>query len=221
MLSRKPRPQTLHLNFSRASAKWNFLCFISAFLLADIFPQIEHASGTWMCLTRMCSRRLFLFLDLKSNGRILLNLLGSRSRGMNRLIGNILTNPCICRTADVAGCRARAGDVIYAYLCCLTHCRTNRRWFADLCRDRIWCATANSTVLSFCCNAGNWHESDSVWCADRAVPVWRNFRRIWLRCIWMASADGFLWSGSRVCIRTKMLDRTCRSCKDTCHQIDF
>lgn len=82
VLSRNPRPHTVHLNFSRASVKWNFLCFIRAFLLADIFPQIEHTSGTCMCLTRMCSRRLFLLRDLKSNTRTPLHSIP----GMNELM---------------------------------------------------------------------------------------------------------------------------------------
>lgn len=65
VLSRKPRPQMVHLNRSRASIKWNFLCFIKAFLLADILPHIEHVSGFWICLTRMCSRIAFLLRDLQ------------------------------------------------------------------------------------------------------------------------------------------------------------
>lgn len=74
VLSRKPRPHTVHLNFSRASAKWNFLCFINAFLLADTFPQIEHVSGPCMWRTRICSRIEFLLRDLFNKSNLIIHI---------------------------------------------------------------------------------------------------------------------------------------------------
>lgn len=70
VLSRKPRPHTSHLNLSRASAKWNFLCFINAFLLADTFPQIVHLSGFWMCLEskKLNKSTEFFWLNLNCMG---------------------------------------------------------------------------------------------------------------------------------------------------------
>lgn len=60
--SRKPLPQTMHLNLSLDPSIWIFLCFAKAFMFVEVRPHIEQVLGPSTWILFICDRRFSLFL---------------------------------------------------------------------------------------------------------------------------------------------------------------